>query len=235
MIVLSVIAGCVIFVAAAVFRCSSFEIRTADQRGITLQTLIVTAVLVLMAGAAGVVIIAITNNARDNLEAQDTGIQSRCEPWEIFDPSLSAAGRGAENGGIDSSKIGCVRVCYVRFTPATAWSADPTGGDFKTKHDSTGTDVDLKGTKSATTAELRFSRSDEFDGRSTAGNDVTFPVSGDRQLDGNGNANTDINLAIKKISGVTTVDNFVIKVAANQRYCHVWDTTTDTEKFRSKN
>lgn len=41
-----------------------------DERGITLQTLIVTAVLVLMAVAAGVVVVAITNNASDDLSEQ---------------------------------------------------------------------------------------------------------------------------------------------------------------------
>ena len=74
-----------------------------DERGITLQTLIVTAVLVLMAGAAGVVIVSITNSQADNLEGQNAGIEARCEPWEIFDPTLAAAGRGGTpaNGGLD--------------------------------------------------------------------------------------------------------------------------------------
>ena len=62
------------------------KLRTADQRGITLQTLIVTAVLVLMAGAAGVVIIAITNNAQDNLEGQNSGIDARLRPMGDFRP-----------------------------------------------------------------------------------------------------------------------------------------------------
>ena len=85
-----------------------------DERGITLQTLIVTAVLVLMAGAAGVVIVSITNSQADNLEGQNAGIEARCEPWEIFDPTLEAAGRGGDgNGGLTSSAIGCRRVCYA--------------------------------------------------------------------------------------------------------------------------
>ena len=53
--------------AAALFARSSFEgtlRRAADQRGITLQTLIVTAVLVLMVVAAGVAIVAIANSAQ---------------------------------------------------------------------------------------------------------------------------------------------------------------------------
>lgn len=40
-------------------------------------------------------------------------ISNLCKPWEIFDPTLEAAGRGGGNGGIQSSAVGCVRVCYI--------------------------------------------------------------------------------------------------------------------------
>ena len=75
-----------------------------------------------MAGAAGVVIVSITNSQADNLEGQNAGIEARCEPWEIFDPTLAAAGRGGTpaNGGLESSAIGCRRVCYVQATTANA-------------------------------------------------------------------------------------------------------------------
>ena len=86
-----------------------------DERGITLQTLIVTAVLVLVAAAASVIIVAITNSSSDDLEGQQSDVETRCEPWEIFDPAMAARGIGAGNGGVRSSSIGCVRACYIEF------------------------------------------------------------------------------------------------------------------------
>ena len=240
MIALSIIAAGIIAIAAALFLRPSFELRTADQRGITLQTLIVTAVLVLMAGAAGVVIIAITNNAQDNLENQNTGINSRCEPWEIFDPTLSAAGRGGGQGGIDSTAIGCIRVCYVEYTSTVAST-----GDTLTTAATTG-NVDLRDGAStpATDGKLLFSRSDIL--VKPAANVARVPVSGPREVDINGNAGTG-NLAARKdaqkIAEITTtneitgaaLDNYEIRVATNQRYCEVWNNTTDQQEFRSKN
>ena len=97
--------------------------RKHDERGITLQTLIVTAVLVLVAAASSVIIIAITRSSNDDLEAQQSDSQARCEPWEIFDPSLAARGIGAGNGGLRSSSIGCVRACYIEFARhGTDWT-----------------------------------------------------------------------------------------------------------------
>ena len=94
-----------------------------DERGITLQTLIVTAVLVTIAFVAAAIIIAITNTQEESLEDQnraETGV-STCEPWEIRDTELQAKGIGGPQGygGIYSSAIGCVRVCYVQ----TQWGA----------------------------------------------------------------------------------------------------------------
>ena len=39
-----------------------------------------------------------------------------CRPWEIFDPDTEAAGFGGPEGlgGIWSSQVGCVRVCYAQ-------------------------------------------------------------------------------------------------------------------------
>jgi len=67
---------------------------SGDERGITLQTLIVTAVLVLMAVAAGVIIVAITDNSADDLEDQASDMDGRCQPWEIHDTELEAIGAG---------------------------------------------------------------------------------------------------------------------------------------------
>ena len=172
----------------------------------------------------------------DDLEAQRPDIYSRCEPWEIFDPTLDAAGRGGNQGGIDSSASGCVRVCYVEFEGATtppANDADLTGASFDGNNK-----IDLvsgSGTPSANKAHLRFSRSDLFRAYSPTNDDGIFPVSDDRSIDIDGNGDDDDAANIGSIGGNTSVDNLVIRVATNQRYCQVWNTTTDREEFRSQN
>ena len=234
MIALYIAAASIVAVAVALLVARTpAKLRTADQRGITLQTLIVTAVLVLMAGAAGVVIIAITNNAQDNLEGQNSGIDSRCEPWEIFDPTLEAAGRGGGQGGIDSSASGCVRVCYVRYKLGTAAVAPITGNltgvDLLDAEDTTIT----SGYPVAAKGILLFSRSNIYAGGTTSSTDHTLPVNGERSVDGNGSATDDASAAIISIEGSGTVDNLVIELAPNQRYCRVWNNTDDEEAFRS--
>ena len=240
MIALSIIAAGIIAIAVALFLRPSFELRMADQRGITLQTLIVTAVLVLMAGAAGVVIIAITNNAQGNLEGQNPGVNSRCEPWEIFDPTLSAAGRGGGQGGIDSTAIGCIRVCYVEFTITTA--ALPTAATVTKDGDLANgsvADIDLiKGNTAALSKGLlRFYRSDEAT-ITTSGTVHKLPVSKTRSVDIDGNGSGNVEAKIASISGKvgdSVLENFEIRVANNQRYCEVWNNTTDQQEFRSEN
>jgi len=110
---------------------------TGTERGIALQTLIVTAVLVLLAVAAGVIIAAIINSSSDDLEDQSQDLDARCAPWELHDPVLEASGVGGGGeytnllwdsdgnhpltgeakpgrGGVTSSKIGCLPVCYLK-------------------------------------------------------------------------------------------------------------------------
>ena len=209
--------GVVLLAAASAFlialpRTTSETPRKRDERGITLQTLIVTAVLVLMAGAAGVVIIAITNNANDNLENQNAGIESRCEKWEIFDPSLDAAGRGGGEGGITSSAIGCVRVCYVKSGADTA-TASGTAKIMKASDVNTATEWKLVLDRSniaragVASGDNATERIEVVTGDKTS----AFPVDG---------ANTGTELV---------EDNQRIEVATNQRYCRVWDDTTDEE------
>ena len=99
-----------------------------DERGITLQTLIVTAVLVTIAFVAAAIIIAITNTQEESLEDQnraETG-GSTCEPWEIRDTELQAKGLGGPQGygGFYSSAVGCVRVCYVQAVSGRATQMD---------------------------------------------------------------------------------------------------------------
>ena len=243
MIALSIIAAGIIAIAAALFLRPSFELRTADQRGLTLQTLIVTAVLVLVAGAAGVVIIAITNNASDNLEGQNPGVNSRCEPWEIFDPLLSADGRGGGEGGIESSAIGCLRVCYVEF--GITADVKPLAANIKNGDDlangSSGSVIDLKNIATSSTGIgiLLFSWTDET--TTASGTVHKLPVSKARSVDIDGNGSGEVEAKIAKITKDSNVyedarlNNLEIRVAANQRYCEVWNNTTDQQEFRSKN
>ena len=173
----------------------------------------------------------------DDLEAQRPDVYSPCEPWEIFDLHLEARGLGGGYGSIDSSGVGCIRVCYVRFTPASVWTdSSPTAGNLTITGAQTDTYVDLTGTKAATTAELRFSRSNWHDSvSSTSSDDVTFAVNGDRSVDSNGNTSGGVDMTIALIEGSDSVANLEIRVATNQRYCQVWNTTTDEEELRSVN
>ena len=51
-----------------------------------------------------------------------------CQPWEVFDPDTEAAGFGGPEGlgGVWSSLVGCVRVCYAQ----TWWGAATRLGNF---------------------------------------------------------------------------------------------------------
>ncbi len=88
-----------------------------SEKGYTLQALVVTAVLVLMAVAAGVVIVAITRNSSDDLQEQTADIKSLCNAAEIHDTTLAAAGAKGKNGNdragnpFQGSAIGCIPVC----------------------------------------------------------------------------------------------------------------------------
>ena len=113
MITISLIAAGLVAVAAVLTTRPAPAVRTADERGITLQTLIVTAVLVLMAVAAGVVIVAITRSASDDLQNQTVDVPGKCNEVEVYDPNLAAANvPGTNNSGkAIGSAIGCVPVC----------------------------------------------------------------------------------------------------------------------------
>jgi len=80
-------------------------------------------VLVLMAVAAGVVIVAITNSSQDDLEEQSPNLESRCTQTEIHDPELAAANAKAQQGTVparfqstdrrlEGSAPGCIPVCF---------------------------------------------------------------------------------------------------------------------------
>lgn len=237
MITLSIVAAGIIALAAAMLARPSPEPRAADQRGITLQTLIVTAVLVLMAVAAGVVIVAITNTQEERLERANPAGDSNCEPWEIYDITRAAAGRGGGQGGIGSSGEGCIRVCYIRHTTA---------------NNNIGADDKIGAADAATSLELVFSRSNIASGNNMApgtGNFTVLVVTDKDELavsntvrDPGGGSDTTVTvdldtLEIDPVGDAAARDydssNMRIEVATNQRYCRIIDTTNDEELLRS--
>ena len=113
MLTISLIAAGLMAVAALLMTRSAPAVRTADERGITLQTLIVTAVLVLMAVAAGVVIVAITNSASENLTEVDPQIAGNCNTVEVHDPTIAAGDVPGYNSQreVKGSASGCVPSC----------------------------------------------------------------------------------------------------------------------------
>lgn len=134
MTILSIAASGIVVAAAAVFAFSVVAPRNAapaeppapsphrraDQRGITLQTLIIMAVLVLVATGVSVVLVGITRGANDGLEnAGQVSSEAKCEPWEIYDEGYAASGLGGiySKGGVRSSGIGCIRACFLRLGP----------------------------------------------------------------------------------------------------------------------
>lgn len=233
MITLSIVAAGIIALAAALLARPSPEPRAADQRGITLQTLIVTAVLVLMAVAAGVVIVAITNTQEERLQRANPGGDSKCEPWEIYDITRAAAGRGGGLGGIGSSGEGCVRVCYIRTTTTT---------------NNVGADDDIGGPAGATSLELVFSRSNiaSASNPATTTAAITLVVSDTNELAAS-NTEKDPDGTPTDVVVLDTLDidpagneaardydsgQMTIEVAPNQKWCRVVDAQGD-ELLRS--
>lgn len=99
-----------------------------NQRGYTLQSLIVLAVLVLLAVAAGVIIVAITRNSASDLDDQAADIEGICNGAEIHDTVLAATGAKGTNGNdaagvpFEGSGAGCIPVCL--------WVTPPDSGDI---------------------------------------------------------------------------------------------------------
>lgn len=89
--------------------------RGQDQRGFTLQTLIVTSIVVFLAIAVGFTLFAINAGSSEDLEEAgqiDAGGAS-CLPNEIFDDDYKSKGLGGPQGrhGVKSSQIGCRPHC----------------------------------------------------------------------------------------------------------------------------
>ena len=105
--------------------------------GFTLQTLIVTAAVVLMAAVAATVLWGVTRGARDNAEdAGRVGTEARCAPNEVRDMDLESKGEKGSNrilsAEITADAIGCYPVCgtWEYYDPglAAAESGGPDGG-----------------------------------------------------------------------------------------------------------
>ena len=93
----------------------SQDLRSQDQRGITLQTLIITSVLVVLAIAVSFTLFAINAGSSEDLEEagkSDAGGVS-CAPNEIFDTDYKSQGMGGpqDQRGAVSSQIGCRQHC----------------------------------------------------------------------------------------------------------------------------
>lgn len=111
--------------------------RSRRERGYTLQTLIVTAVLVLVAGGVATVLWAVTRGASDRTEsAGRVSVETWCSPNEVRDPDLEVNGdRGTNrilNYDITSDRRGCYPVCgtweYYDQGLAAAGTGGPDGG-----------------------------------------------------------------------------------------------------------
>lgn len=89
--------------------------RGEDQRGITLQTLIVTSVVVFLAIAVSFTLFAINAGHSEDLEGAGKSGQAAdsCRPNEIFDIDYESKGLGGtqNQGGVESSQIGCRPHC----------------------------------------------------------------------------------------------------------------------------
>lgn len=225
MITLSIVAAGIIALAAALLARPSPEPRAADQRGITLQTLIVTAVLVLMAVAAGVVIVAITNTQQERLEqAGTTDTGKLCERWEIHDVNIASARRGGPvgHGGIKSSKIGCLRVCYIE----SATDADDLAANEDVIQDNS--DFNAAGEWA-----LRFSRTNRSTSDAATGARTILQISGARSADEESDSPTTTSDDIVLDLNGENSDNLEVRVSPDQRYCYIWNKTTEEEEFRS--
>ena len=86
----------------------------ADERGYTLQTLIVTSFLVLGAVVAGVVVLAVTRSSEaDVADNTNFSYNDKCNQVEVFDQQQAARFSAFNAGGkVAGSEPGCVPACF---------------------------------------------------------------------------------------------------------------------------
>ena len=198
-----------------------------------------------------------TNNAQQDPEDQQTDphidIEPRCEPWEIYDATLAAAGRGGGEGGVYSSGEGCLRVCYVRgsvqgadINSAGNKTIVPTGtsalndrlefvmsrNDIATAVNTYSSAADAKKRALVVMGRNSLALRDEeqaiheLSGEDDRiGHDARRPRISDLKVDSDG-AGSGAAIDFDE-------DTMIIKVAPNQEYCHIWNTTTNEEILRS--
>ena len=90
--------------------------RDYGEQGIALQTLVITAVMLLLAVSAGVLVQAIARRAADDLAGQATSFEaSPCNAVEVYDIAFAAQGVSGSHQGHAGSEIGCRPVCALTF------------------------------------------------------------------------------------------------------------------------
>ena len=275
MTILSIAASGIIAAAAALFASSAAAPRNAasaeppapsphrkaDQRGITLQTLIIMAVLVLIAVGVSVVLVGITQGANDNLEgAGNASSEAKCEPWELYDPEYAAAGIGSPTGkgGVWSSGIGCISVCYARFNdeqtdpglPATSLNAIILSYEDE---------ATMPRNLNVTVASLEFSRRDRLTQPLVPGSGVIaaailseaiLTIGGSQEYEyypgpdyiaaRTTNASpipisfTQVITQPSEVNNPIPIGDLEIRVADDLRSCVLWDPANGKEIFRSQ-
>ena len=115
--------------------------RPRGESGFTLQTLIITAVVVVVAIGVGLLFIALTNRSSDDLEAAGrSGTEAACAPHELLDAGFVRRGIGGPNsaGGVESKAVGCKPYCATwefgasfdgyEYEPGGSGPSSPFGG-----------------------------------------------------------------------------------------------------------
>ena len=206
-----------------------------DDRGITLQTLIILAVSVLIAVVASVLLVALARSSQDDLESIDPDVQGGCMPWEISDPTLAAAGKGGGQGGVGSSAPGCQRVCYVLGRAAQniigeddffirdpgAWTRDlalvMTTDDIATSwtpHDN----VIGQSTRLVVTGRDLMSKRNT-DRMPSRGDDTSAPLS---------------KLRVSRDGPRYDPERMILRVAPNGAYCEIYDLVEQKQVFQGQ-
>ena len=214
-----------------------------DQRGFTLQTIIIMAVLVVVAVVASVVLIAINNNASDDLAESDGDLEARCGYGEIFDPQLHAAGHGslAAHGGIKSSAIGCYQFCYIESNELFGlMTTDPLYPEPVIEFPGTdGNRVNTWWLRHSTERANQNTRHSERKGwlNDTEGVRYTvLPVIGPRHIDRAVN-NLFPNYAVDRqeirLIETTRQEKYEIRVDPSGEFCYIWNSDTEETVFRS--
>ena len=87
-----------------------------DERGMSLQSLIITATMVLLALASSMVVIAVTRGASDDLADQAPSLEGNsCNVVEVYDVEFAAQGSRGSHNGNEGSAVGCLPVCTLTF------------------------------------------------------------------------------------------------------------------------